>query len=62
MNNNHGSYRELLFDKRWLEKRENIIKRDNHQCKICSSDDHFVIHHKQYHVDRITNKKYVQWD
>lgn len=47
----HGSYRELLFDKRWLEKRAKIIARDNYRCAICGSENDLVVHHKQYHVN-----------
>lgn len=36
---NHGSYRQLLFDKRWLERRAQIIERDNYCCRICGSKD-----------------------
>ena len=33
----NGSYRELLFDERWLKKRAHIIQRDNFRCVICGS-------------------------
>lgn len=59
---NHGSYREQLFDKRWLEKRASIIQRDNYCCRICGATDKLVVHHKQYHVDMKTNEKNYPWD
>lgn len=59
---NHGSYRELLFDKRWLEKRAEIIKRDNYCCRICGSMDDLTVHHKQYHINAKTNEKNYPWD
>lgn len=59
---NHGSYRELLFDKRWLEKRAHIIKRDNYCCRICGNKDDLVVHHKQYHIYVMTNTKKFPWD
>ena len=56
------AYRELLFDKRWLEKRAEIIKRDNYCCRICGSTDDLTVHHKQYHIDARTDEKYYPWD
>lgn len=56
----HGSYRELLFDKRWLEKRAKIIERDNFRCVICGSEKDLVVHHKQYHVNR-SGRKLFPW-
>lgn len=59
---NHGSYRHLLFDKRWLERRAQIIQRDNYCCRICGSKDNLVVHHKQYHIHAMTNTKKYPWD
>lgn len=59
-NEKHGSYRELLFDKRWLEKRAKIIKRDNCKCVICGSEEDLVVHHKQYHVNK-RGEKFLPW-
>lgn len=58
----HGSYKELLFDKRWLEKRAVILKRDNFRCVNCKSDKHLVVHHKQYHIYKRTKIKFKPWD
>jgi 5-methylcytosine-specific restriction endonuclease McrA len=46
----HGSYREKLFDKRWLAKRQTILERDNRRCIICGSTEKLIVHHKQYHL------------
>lgn len=61
MSDKHGSYRELLFDKRWLEKRADIIKRDEYKCVICGSTNRLTVHHKQYHVNQTTNEKNPPW-
>lgn len=58
----HGSYRELLFDKRWMEKRAHIIQRDQYKCAICGSTDRLVVHHKQYHFNKKRNEKYPPWE
>ena len=58
----HGSYRELLFDKRWMEKRAEIIKRDNFRCANCGSENHLVVHHKQYHFIDKENRKCDPWE
>ena len=44
----NGSYRELLFDERWLKKRAHIIQRDNFRCVICGSTTKLIVHHKDY--------------
>lgn len=56
----HGSYRELLFDKRWLEKRSRIIQRDKYKCIICGATDNLTVHHKQYHISA-DGKKLLPW-
>lgn len=55
-------YRELLLDKKWMEKRAHIIKRDGFKCAICGSKFRLVVHHKQYHFNTRTNKKFAPWD
>lgn len=57
-----GSYREKLFDRRWLEKRAEIIKRDNFRCAICGSTNGLVVHHKQYHYNKKENRKSDPWE
>ena len=55
-----ANYREHLFDKRWLNKRADILQRDGCKCKICGSEDHLVVHHKQYHITS-DGKKLLPW-
>lgn len=48
--NDRVHYAEKLFDKRWIEKKNQIIARDNHRCVICGKTDvKLHVHHKQYH-------------
>ena len=43
-------YAEKLFDPRWIEKKKQILNRDNNKCVICGkSEGKLHIHHKQYH-------------
>ena len=58
----HGSYRELLFNPKWTEKRHRILERDNFRCRNCGSTDNLVVHHKQYHFNVKLNKKCDPWD
>lgn len=58
---NHGSYRELLFDERWREKRMHILERDGYKCTICGSEKNLVVHHKQYHIDK-NGRKLRPWE
>jgi 5-methylcytosine-specific restriction endonuclease McrA len=57
----HGSYKEKLFDKRWLAKRETIISRDK-RCIICGSSENLIVHHKQYHYKKMSNMFSDPWD
>jgi len=61
-NRKQGSYQELLFDKRWGEKRAEILQRDNYKCIICGSMDNLLVHHKQYHFNTRINQKCPPWD
>lgn len=54
------SYKEHLFNKKWKQKKERILSRDNHRCQICGSTVGLVVHHKQYHVTP-TGEKYLPW-
>lgn len=58
----HGSYRELLFDERWLIKKAKILKRDQYQCVNCGATEHLVVHHRQYHKSRKTDERLPPWE
>ena len=60
-------YREKLFDKRWLKRRKQILSRDNYACVICgkrknSTEQKFIVHHKQYHYDKKKGKHSDPWN
>jgi len=61
-NKNHGSYGVLLFDKRWKNFRQKILKRDNYKCKICFSDEELQVHHKQYHFSELLRSFKKPWE
>lgn len=58
----HGTYGGLLFDKRWLEKRSEILLRDGNKCFICSASQELQVHHRQYHFVKKEQKFKPPWD
>jgi|SRR5690606_971132 len=57
------NYGAKLFDKRWSAKRNEIIQRDGHKCKICQKqNEKLQVHHKQYHFIKRLNKHADPWD
>lgn len=58
----HGTYGELLFDKRWREKRMEILMRDNHECAVCNATQNLQVHHRQYHMVKATKKFKPPWE
>lgn len=58
----HGGYGAALFDPRWKEKREEILKRDDHKCIICRSDKDLQVHHRQYHFSKLLNRFREPWE
>lgn len=42
------TYEELLKDKKWLETRKRILRRDNHMCQMCGSHENLNMHHRYY--------------
>ena len=61
---NKTNYLEILDDPRWEQKREEILKRDNHECQWCHKTTTYKnplqIHHKYYIMH---NGKFRQpWD
>jgi hypothetical protein len=61
-NQAHGTYGALLFDKRWIEKRSEIIQRDNAQCVICGKSHSLQVHHRQYHFVKALQKFKAPWE
>ena len=41
-------YQGLLEDKRWIKKRNKILKRDKYRCTVCGSNDNLQVHHTFY--------------
>jgi 5-methylcytosine-specific restriction endonuclease McrA len=57
------NYGEKLFDPRWKERRQKILKRDQHRCVICQqAGGKLEIHHKQYHFIKRLMKHVDPWD
>jgi len=47
-------YRELLKDKRWIEKRNKILTRDKNTCQFCGCQHRYLhVHHKKYEKDKM---------
>jgi hypothetical protein len=58
----HGTYGALLFDKRWIAKRAEIIQRDNKRCVICFREEALQVHHRQYHFIKALQQFKAPWD
>jgi 5-methylcytosine-specific restriction endonuclease McrA len=58
----HGTYGGELFKPEWKAKREEIIKRDSYQCKICKASHVLQVHHRQYHFVVREKKFRSPWD
>jgi hypothetical protein len=58
----HGTYGALLFDKRWIAKRTEIIERDKARCVICQDDNNLQVHHRQYHFIKSLEQFKPPWD
>jgi len=58
----HGSYGALLFDKRWKEKRNVILLRDNNKCVICGLNEDLQVHHRQYQFVNAIKKFKAPWE
>lgn len=56
------TYIEMLLTERWRQKREEILKRDNHTCCNCGTVRNLQVHHRQYHIDSKTGLKREPWD
>ncbi len=58
----HGSYGKELFDKRWREKRVEVLDRDNNSCRVCNSKENLEVHHRQYHYSLKLRKYRKPWE
>lgn len=58
----HGSFKEHLFDERWKNKRNEILKRDRHRCAACGSKKGLQVHHRVYHFNMGTGKFNLPWE
>jgi len=56
-------YGEKLFDPRWIEKKKQILNRDNNKCVICRKTEvKLQVHHKQYHFIKRLQIHVDSWD
>jgi 5-methylcytosine-specific restriction endonuclease McrA len=56
------TYEALLRNDLWLTRRERILARDGHCCVNCTSTLGLVVHHRQYHVDKVTGEYLMPWE
>jgi 5-methylcytosine-specific restriction endonuclease McrA len=61
-NSKELSYNDLLQDRKWQNKRNEIIKRDDYKCLNCASSKDLQVHHRQYHIIKKTNEYKKPWD
>lgn len=55
-------YQSLLLSGQWRQRREVILKRDNHACVRCGSSENLNVHHRQYHKN-MANQSFVNpWE
>lgn len=50
---NKQEYKELLQRKEWQDKREVILKRDNHKCVKCNRNKKLHVHHTYYLIGKM---------
>ena len=55
------TYNELLKTKQWRLKRLIILQRDRNKCRCCGSTNELQVHHRQYHVSKITGNFLDPW-
>jgi len=58
----HGTYGTLLFDKRWQQRRLEILIRDGNRCVICENSNSLQVHHRQYHFIKALKQFKSPWD
>lgn len=47
------NYKEQLADSRWLQKKAEILIRDNYTCQKCGAKSHLNVHHKEYEKNKL---------
>ncbi|GIV28525.1 MAG: hypothetical protein KatS3mg027_2339 [Bacteroidia bacterium] len=57
-----AEYKDQLRDPRWLQKREEILRRDNYQCRNCGSTANLEVHHRQYHYSSKLKRFNKVWE
>ena len=55
------SYSDLLRSVQWMEKRKEILKRDGYRCRNCGSSYGLEVHHRQYHLIKVTKDFRKPW-
>jgi hypothetical protein len=58
----HGTYGALLFDKRWIARRLDILTRDSNACVNCQETVNLQVHHRQYHFIKALQQFKAPWD
>lgn len=48
-----STYDPLLQDANWIEKREEVLKRDDYKCRYCGDNTKLEVHHIFYMVDKL---------
>jgi 5-methylcytosine-specific restriction endonuclease McrA len=56
------SYGDLLKDRRWQERRKEILARDNNCCVLCGLKTNLRVHHRQYHFIRHLGRMIEPWE
>lgn len=56
------NYKKHLKNPAWFRKRKSVMKRDSDRCTNCGSNKELIVHHRQYHKNRISGKPVNAWD
>jgi len=60
--NTTSTYGLLLKSPKWFRKRETILDRDNHKCRNCRATNNLNVHHRQYHISKLTGNFILPWN
>lgn len=41
-------YKKYLQSKKWKDKRNKVLERDRHACRVCNSSNRLNVHHRTY--------------